>query len=152
MKKRFILVVLVIVSLFSFSACNNSDVDNLKNEINELQAQIEALTQENTSLEEEKNSLTKELDSLKGQVNSSDTALISIIFWKDGNTYYVENCQFYSDCFCSDQVKSANLRFYTPICFRIQLSNGNNVYLTLSNNGIVWSVDKPYFREVELEK
>ena len=152
MKKRFMLVILVMTFSFVLSACGDSSVDRLEREVDELSEQVETLTQENASLTEENQSLTNELDSLKGQVKASDTTLISTIFWKDGKIYYVDNCQFYSDSFCSKPVESTNLRFYSPIVLRIQLSNGNNAYFTFSNGGIVWSVDKPRFREVELEE
>lgn len=152
MKKRFMLAILVMTFSFALSACGDSSAERLEGEVSELSEQVETLTQENASLTEENQSLTNEIDSLKGQAKASDSALISTIFWRDGKTYYVDNCQFYSDCFCSKPVDSTNLRFYSPIVLRIQLSNGNNAYFTLSNGGIVWSVDKPYFDEVELDE
>lgn len=149
MKKRFILVFIIMTLSLMLTSCGTSNVERLEAKVEDLRDQLSTLQEENNSLVEENNALTSDIITLKGQVNSSDTSLISTIFWKDGNIYYVENCKFYSDSFCSKAVDSTSLRFYCPIAIRIELSNGNNVYFTLSNEGIVWSVDKPYFYEVE---
>lgn len=148
MKKRFILGLCILTLSLILSACGTSDVERLEEKVESLSQQVATLKEENKSLSEENKALNSDIISLKGQVKASDTSLISTIFWKDGNVYSVEDCSFYYDSFCSKAVDST-LSFYSPISIRIELSNGNNVYFTLSNEGIVWSVDKPYFSEVE---
>lgn len=152
MKKRFLLVILALLTIVSLSACGKSKEENLEAQVAELESELGTLRQENSSLKEENSSLTSEVNSLTGQINASDTELITTIFWRDGKTYYVENCQFYSDCYCSSSIDSQALRFYSPTALKIELSNSNNVYFTLSSQGIVWSVNKPSFREVPVEE
>lgn len=152
MKKRLVFVFCTLMFLFSLSACGTSKVDRMENEINDLKSQVKSLTEENNSLQEKNISFAKEIDRLNGLFKSSDTELISIIFWYDGNLYTVGNCKFYSDEFCSKQVDSTNIRFYNKISYPLELENGNRVFFSLSNKGIVWSVDEPYFEKVELEE
>lgn len=149
MKKRFFMLVVAMFTIFSCTACGSSKAERLEREVKELESTIEYLTEENSSLSQEVISLTHDVDSLNGLINSSDTALIPTIFWSDGNTYLAENCTFYYDCFCSVEVSSSNLRFSSPISLKIELANGNNAYVSLSNKGVVWSVRRPNFDEVE---
>ena len=139
--KRFLILFFCVILVLSLSACGNDD----ENTVQELQSQIETLEQEKASLE-------REVDSLK-KMDVSDNSLLSRVLWGDSADYYVddEEFNFYSDCYCSNKIETPveSLRFYNPTALRFELDNGNMVYFTLSNEGIVYSVNMPRFSEIE---
>lgn len=152
MKKRLLSIVLIMFAIFMLSGCDNSKSEQYKRTIQELDENIKILEGENDELKSEVENLQNEVDSCNGLISSSDTSLIQTIFWEDGKIYYVENCSFYTDSYCSQPLVSEYIRFYSPIALQIELENGNSAYFSLSNQGIIWSVDRPRFQEVDFGK
>ena len=149
MKMRLLSIVLTLFAILILAGCGDSQSAKYEETIQELEENIQALEGENEALENEISEFQNEVDYLNGLVDSSDTALLQTIFWEDDNIYYVENCQFYTDSYCSQELISEYIRFYSSTTLKIELKNGNTAYCSLSNHGIIWSVDKPRFKEVD---
>ena len=147
MKKRFaITLITALLLVFTLSSCG----PDYKGMYEDRVQRVDELTQENQELKQEVDSLKQERNKLLGYANSSSDQFLSTVFWSDGNTYVVGNCKFYSDAYCSQQV-TKNLLFTSSVSLDIELANGNDVYCSFSNEGIVWSVDRPRFKEVTSE-
>lgn len=151
MKMRLLSIVLVLFAVLMLAGCGSSKSEQYEETIQELEENIQVLEGEKETLENELAEFESEIDYLNELANSSDSSLIATIFWEDGNIYYVENCRFFTDSYCSQELISEYIRFYSPNALKIGLENGNTAYCSFSNHGIIWSVDKPRFKEVNFE-
>lgn len=147
MKRLLIIAFSLFVALLVFTGCGSST--DYEDQVAELQESNQLLQEENEELQTQVDELTSEVEYLNGIVNSNEDEILQTVFWEDGKIYLVENVKFYTDKFCSEELVSEYVRFYSPQCLRIELSNGNTVYCSLSNHGIVWSVDSPRFKEID---
>ena len=151
MKMRLLSIVLVLFAVLMLAGCGSSKSEQYEETIQELEENIQVLEGEKETLENELAEFESEIDYLNELANSSDSSLIATIFWEDGNIYYVENCRFFTDSYCSQELISEYIRFYSPTALKIGLENGNTAYCSFSNHGIIGSVDKPRFKEVNFE-
>lgn len=151
MKTRLLSIVLTLFAVLMLAGCGDSKSEQYEATIQQLEENIQALEGEKEALGDEIVELQSEIDYLNELANSSDSSLIATIFWEDGNIYYVENCRFFTDSYCSQELISEYIRFYSPTALKIGLENGNSAYCSFSNHGIIWSVDKPRFKEVNFE-
>ena len=151
MKMRLLSIVLVLFAVLMLAGCGSSKSEQYEETIQELEENIQVLEGEKETLENELAEFESEIDYLNELANSSDSSLIATIFWEVGNIYYVENCRFFTDSYCSQELISEYIRFYSPTALKIGLENGNTAYCSFSNHGIIWSVDKPRFKEVNFE-
>lgn len=157
-KKRLIrlatlVVLLIIVALISRgcgASSKKKQVEKLNEQISTLQKQNDELTAQKDAMQAELTEAQAELSNLNQSQTVDQNSFISAMFWGDGKFYVDTNgTEFYSEPACENSLGS-NLKFVSPvICYDIELKNGQTVNAVLSEQGIVYSVQRPNLDEYE---
>lgn len=122
---------------------SESERRDIKSDLEEVQSELE---DSKSDLKEAKSKLKKNKSDLeKSEQKDSSNDLLSLLFFEDGNIYFMsdENFKFYYDIDCRNEVTE-------PLTFRsnqrhdVQLPNGRHSFLALSfEKGPVWSTTDP---------
>lgn len=148
-------VIIVIVALIG-RGCGASSkqkkVDQLNEQISTLQKQNDELTAQKDAMQAELTEVQAELSNMQQAGAADQNAFISAIFWSDGNFYEdTSGIEFYSEPSCENSLGN-DLKFVSPVIFYdMELKNGQTVNVTLSEQGLVYSVQKPNLEVYEEE-
>ena len=136
-----------------------------KSDINaEAQEQLESVTEERDALKTELDTVTKERDSLKEQFSalesnqsfdSQGNDLIDILFPIDGKKYHGdEKVTFYKDKLLSERIGTGEEIIFVSgekLEGIVDVEKDMKVWMSRSENGIVYSVDNPKLKEIKTE-
>ena len=177
MKKRVLVIFLAVVMILVLSACGQkgelktlrAQVKKYQNElfdandkIKEKDEKIASLEQEAQNFATEKDSLQKEIEDLKKQnssttekldfsTNSDGQQLMDLMFPVDGKSYIAsQSVIFYRDKMLSQRVGTGDeIRFISKNQEEVVADKEKNlkVWVSRSENGLLYSADKPGIKE-----
>ena len=143
-------------------------VDRLEEQNDQYKTDLEALQEDYDSLKRESNSSNSknaaEVKELQEQINQLEAErsnfaegsaedFVLKIFYEDGNLYHVEeeNWTFYSDTGLQNPIGN-DFQIVSSVVKREEVKDGgitHYIYIVRSENGLVYSEDKPRLRKVE---